>query len=300
MIAAVALALAALAGCGGAATKKAAPRPGLRLNQIQMVGTHNSYHVAPPNPGPGAAYSHRPLDEQLQRGVRQLELDVHWDGGQQRFRVFHSIFGDNASTCDAFTQCLMLVRDWSRAHPRHHTVFVFVEPKDQVGQPPIAPHLDALDGEIRSVFDAAHLVTPDDVPRRRWPTVDASRGKVLFVFLAEKDEMRRAYTANDTTLKGRPMFVLASEGPLAAITSVSDPTVDRDRITRLVKAGLIVRTRADVDLARVPRRVTDAIDSGAQIVSTDFPDEVKLAGGTPSRCDPLTAPAWCRPSMIER
>ena len=67
----------------------------VRLNQIQTLGTHNSYHVAPPPPllsmlGEAARdieYSHRPLTEQLSvLGIRKLELDVFADPDGGRFR----------------------------------------------------------------------------------------------------------------------------------------------------------------------------------------------------------------------
>ena len=60
----------------------------VRLNQIQVLGTHNSYHIAPVPAmlaaiGPQSAdieYTHRPLTEQLsQLGIRQFELDVFAD-----------------------------------------------------------------------------------------------------------------------------------------------------------------------------------------------------------------------------
>lgn len=69
-----------------------------RLDQCQVVGTHNSYHVAPgpvmdtlirSKPGSGAddlAYTHRPLKEQLGiLGIRQLELDLYADPEGGRF-----------------------------------------------------------------------------------------------------------------------------------------------------------------------------------------------------------------------
>lgn len=64
----------------------------LRLNQIQVVGTHNSYHLAPSPEimkiiriaGKGVAdsidYSHPPLEKQFgEYGVRQIELDIYAD-----------------------------------------------------------------------------------------------------------------------------------------------------------------------------------------------------------------------------
>jgi hypothetical protein len=63
----------------------------LKLNQIQVVGTHNSYKVAidsalmviirRKNPGEARAlnYAHHSLLKQLKNGARNLELDVYYD-----------------------------------------------------------------------------------------------------------------------------------------------------------------------------------------------------------------------------
>ncbi len=63
-----------------------------RLNQIQVIGSHNSYHVAPspaitdmlvarnPQRAQALDYSHPPLGEQFSKqGIRQVELDVYAD-----------------------------------------------------------------------------------------------------------------------------------------------------------------------------------------------------------------------------
>jgi hypothetical protein len=64
----------------------------LALNQIQLIGTHNSYHIAPhssvmqlirkvmPSQADSIKYSHRPLTEQLELiGMRKFELDIFHD-----------------------------------------------------------------------------------------------------------------------------------------------------------------------------------------------------------------------------
>jgi hypothetical protein len=63
----------------------------LKLNQIQVIGTHNSYHagIAPneaklwqaksPEAFKGLDYRHQTLAEQFDSGVRQIELDVFAD-----------------------------------------------------------------------------------------------------------------------------------------------------------------------------------------------------------------------------
>ncbi len=64
----------------------------VRLNQIQVIGTHNSYHIQPhpsvmtlieqtaKRQATAIAYTHRPLAEQFgELGIRQIELDVYAD-----------------------------------------------------------------------------------------------------------------------------------------------------------------------------------------------------------------------------
>src|SRR5450432_1772570 len=101
--------VALVGACSGSASK-AAPNPTtpttspapsktqtypldstLRLNQIQVLGSHNSYHGQPypqvlaalekVNTATAASldYSHRPIAQQFPLGVRQLELDVWSD-----------------------------------------------------------------------------------------------------------------------------------------------------------------------------------------------------------------------------
>ena len=94
------------------------------------------------------------------------------------------------------------------------------------------------------------------------------------------------------------MFVYASSGPLAAITSRPDPVGQAGDIAALVRTGLVVRTQADGDdLLIDERRRAAALASGAQIVSAR--DEgLLLPGGAPARCDPLL-PSPCRPGDLE-
>ena len=71
------------------------------------------------------------------------------------------------------------------------------------------------------------------------------------------------------------MFVNAKEGrPEAAFRIVNDPIADFDYIQRLVRAGYLVRTRADANTreARLGdyQRMKAAFDSGAQFISTDY------------------------------
>ncbi len=320
---AVVVVLAVLVGCGvggGRDGDGSGLDRTLRLNQIQVLGTHNSYHVAPPagpDLTPERNITQSPLTVQLDRqSVRQIELDVH-AGGSGGLAVFH-MAGDDATTCPTLVQCLREVRDWSEAHPGHLPLFVLLEPKHDPKKP-----VDglAVDAEVRSVFRPEQLLTPDDVQgdapslrqavqERGWPLLGSTRNKVVVVF-TDDVVTRSAYTSNETSLRGRTMFVYSDpSSPLAAFMSVPDARLEGPRIDALVRDGYIVRTRADdrgvEAAANDSSRASAALASGAQLVSTDYPvpapsGYVVAAPGTPARCNPATAPpdTPCTPRDLE-
>ncbi len=163
----------AIALTGIASPVVSGPPPPIRLNQIQVIGTHNSYHAGltpavgnllrqkNPKAFDELDYSHPALTRQLDSGVRQLELDIYADtqGGRfahpfgaamagkdappfdpdgvmrrPGFKVLHLQDIDYVSNCQPFVACLAEVRAWSQAHPGHDPLFILVETKTQ---PPI-------------------------------------------------------------------------------------------------------------------------------------------------------------------
>lgn len=259
-----------------------APGSDLRLNQMQVIGSHNSYHVEPDaatiqfyiDAGfPEAielAYTHAPLAEQFtSQGVRQIELDVFADPagdlwrptGTNGFKVFHIEAIDMDATCQVFVDCLAEVKAWSDANPAHMPIAVLVElkdsddfPVDPVPLPITADLLRDLDDEIRSVFPEDRLLTPDDVRGTHasvedailadgWPRIDDVRGQVMVLLDNKRDE----YVDGDPTLAGRVAFPPSTPGqPDAAFIKRNDPTgANLAEIQALVDAGYVVRTRAD-------------------------------------------------------
>ena len=335
----------------------------IRLNQIQVIGTHNSYHVAPAaevkkllaaakKSWPDEVdYTHRPLAEQFgDLGVRQVELDVFADpvGGlfakpsafgaiadakkdpgpnpnadkrldKPGFKVLHVQDIDYLSTVPTLDAGLTAIRDWSRANPKHVPICVMLELKDEaiplLPTKPVkfdAKQLDAVDAAVLAVFDRKHLFAPDDlrgdakdlptaIKERGWPKLDDVRGKVFFA-LDNEGGMRDEYLKGRENLKGRVLFVGATDEthPAAAWFKVNDPEKDFDRIRKLVAAGFLVRTRADE--ATKQARTNDtarrdkALASGAQFVSTDFPEPrkewseyaVRFPGGVTVRANPVS------------
>lgn len=298
------------------------------LNQIQVVGSHNSYHVSNFDQigglSPLAAtldYTHDPLPEQLEEGLRSLELDVFLqDDGE--YHVLHFPDFDARSTCDLFTECLTQIRDWSQANPEHAPIGVLVEvksPAQELG----AAGMDQLDADIRSVFADDQLITPDDVRGdaatlaeavpEGWPSLGESRGRTMFA-MDNGDEVRDLYTDGHPALEGRILFTSSEEGrPDAAFIKLNDPTDSLADIQRLVEAGYVVRTRADADLLDAQNGDVEdrenAFVSGAQWISTDYPATedpapnsgytVAFPDGSSARCNPVNAPAGCDDAAVD-
>jgi hypothetical protein len=165
---------ACVAALACATSALAKPDDEVRINQIQVIGSHNSYHVGL-TPGVGKLikaqnpkafddldYQHGTLTTQLDHGIRQVELDIYADakggryshpfgagfspGGQAAFdpdgvmkkpgfKVMHLQDLDYVSSCQPFIACLSELRAWSKAHPDHTPLFILVETKTQAPIP---------------------------------------------------------------------------------------------------------------------------------------------------------------------
>ncbi len=305
------------------------PATDLRMNQLQVIGTHNSYHVREKPVKSGRAsewnYSHPPLDVQLDRGVRSFELDLHWRGGE--FFVFHVPILDEGTTCRTLVDALATVRTWSAAHPNHVPIsFLFELKKEGPGLDKRIKHVNAagfdqLDEVLRAGFAAGQIITPDvvrgesqtlrdAVTTHGWPALDASRGKVLFI-LHDDGQQREVYSQDHPSQRGRVMFVRSDPSRDDAATLVLDNPNDPN-IPRLAKAGYFIRTRADSGLRTAspsqPARRYAALASGAHILSTDFPPGqpdpatdyvVEFENHAPARVSPVNGPEDTRGKTFE-
>jgi hypothetical protein len=368
-----------LAGVGaGQAVAANKGQGAVRMNQIQVIGTHNSYKrelnrteertydqiiATPGDYEQFLAYSHPSIRNQFARQeVRGLELDLFPDpaGGlyaeplvRKRLgtgpladpdwrapgiKVLHIVDLDYKTSCIRLVSCLEQVERWSDDNPGHVPLQILLELKQSdrravaqggvVAPPWELAQLDALDAEIRSVFSERDLITPDDVRRRGltleqsvrrhgWPSLERSRGKVLFLLDNEPGPIRQAYTAGRPNLEGRVLFTNSRPGlPDAAFVKRNEPRgANTAEIQALVRDGYLVRTRSDVPLATVtandPAMLQAALASGAQLISTDFPQigmtgrydsdyVARLPGDPPARCNPVNAPRACVNFRLER
>ncbi len=178
-----------------------------RFNHIQFIGSHNSYkqaidtqllqllHKDNPQLAQSLDYAHVPLAEQLDLGLRNLELDLFYDpeGGrfaepmglnnipnpkaydqqamqQPGFKVMHVQDIDFRSHCLLLSECLQRLTAWSDANPTHTPVVITINAKDAViEQPGFATPLpfdvlawDALDTTLRREL-GERLFEPDEL-----------------------------------------------------------------------------------------------------------------------------------------
>ncbi len=299
------------------------PEPDLRLNHIQVVGTHNSYHLQPKTGGPKDwRYSHQPLDIQAgELGVRQFELDVYWDEDAKHFRVLHVPVLDPETNCSTLTACLQALRSFSDSHPGHVPLWVWIEPKDSDEAVQKLDLVQQIAATVDAVWPASRRVSPDDVrqgeadlvagvARHGWPTLASVRGKAMFNLL-DSETPRDLYVAAHPTLADQVLFAEGEPGDRWAVTTKVDDPTETKRMAAALAAGQMVRTRADSTAepwaGDVSRREI-AFASGGHACSTDFPApvaepagySVQLPQGVAARCNPVTAPKDCRDALLDR
>ena len=297
-----------------AATQSPPAEP--RLNQIQIIGSHNSYHagLTPPigellrqrNPKgfEGLDYAHPPLSTQLDQGVRQLELDIYADakggrfahpfgatlGGPQAerfdpdgvmlkpgFKVIHLQDIDYVSNCQPFVACLTEVRRWSRAHPGHDPLFILVETKTQPPLPGIP------------------MVAPEPFTA---DVLDALDAEILSVFpraeLILPDEVRGAWpTLREAVVHGAWPTLAAARGKVIFLLDQTNVTATYTAAHPSLK-GRVLFTNADPtapDAAFVERNdgpgaeITDLVRQGFLVRTRADADTREGRSGATERRD---------------
>ena len=164
---------------------------GLKMNQLQTMGSHNSYHAGIPplemanirarNPkgADSLDYAHEALTDQLNDGARQLELDFVYDPKGGRYttplglkmapgtppydatpmarpgmKVLHVPDIDYRSVCPLLVDCFKEIRAWSVAHPDHVPILIIFNLKQDTVKVPGAVPLLPFDAAAMDAVDA--------------------------------------------------------------------------------------------------------------------------------------------------
>ena len=175
----------------------------LRLNQLQFVGTADSYKLAPSSEmlslismggkkdAEALNFGEPALAKQLDAGARALEFDIAYDpkGGlfkspagasmagelldpafvaamsQPGFKVIHVLDIDFRSNCLTLKDCLTEVVTWSRTHPDHLPILIALHTNDSKTPMPGATRPMPFDAEAFAQLDSeiSSVFTPEEL-----------------------------------------------------------------------------------------------------------------------------------------
>ena len=272
----------------------------LKINQLQVIGSHNSYRHAietdlynliqakdTSRSLKGLQYTHISITEQLNKGLRNLEIDVQADpkGGKfthpkgldlakseevydpkgemkkPGFKVFHMIDIDFRTSCYTLQNCLAELKKWSDANPDHVPVFITLEPKDDdsflgtKAEKFTTELFDALDKELRKGL-GNKLITPDMV-RGKYKTLEEAvlnnnwptlkEAKGKFLFILDNNGAKRDLYALNHPSLKGRAVFINAEPGKPEAATLFRNNSEDPEIADLVKKGYIIRTRADSD-----------------------------------------------------
>jgi len=251
----------------------------LRVNDIQVLGSHNSYHLRPipvvlaalgvlsQELAESIDYSHLPLTEQLDTyGIRQLELDVFadpegglWSSRQALpvinlpaesgiaeldlpgFKVLHTQDFDFETTCFSLVSCLTEAKAWSDANQNHLPVMVLIEFKDET----------VAEAAAGAGVDISVIQIPFTDPVPTTPAIlDALDAEIRSVFpddrLITPDDLRGEHATLDEAVKANGWPLLSeSRGKFMFALDNGGTIRDMYRAPSPVLAGRVMFTSSD-------------------------------------------------------
>jgi hypothetical protein len=242
----------------------------VHINEIQVLATHNAYHIRPLEPlwtallafSPAfqdVDYTHEPLDVQFDdQGIRQIELDVWADpnGGlfanrpvmsllnlptasgvpeldQPGFKVLHIADVDFQTRCYTFVECLQTVKAWQDAHPGALPITIQVEAEDAATPDPFNLGFVVPIPFSPSVFDALDAEILSVFPIDRIITPDSVRGDAPTL---EQGVLTYGWPTLGEA-RGKVMFLLDNEGGYRSDYLAGHPSLERRIIFTSADAG---------------------------------------------------------------
>jgi hypothetical protein len=269
----------------------------IRLNEIQMLATHNSYKKTGSDIGKffvglgdsfdearALKYGYKNLTDQFEAGVRSMEFDLRLRKTQ--YVLTHVPLVDNSSVAPDFAQALEEIALFSSNHPNHVPIIILMEIKDdwmildhalQVIESKDLENLNTLLTEKlgNQLFTPQMMMEADKTLKETiqstgWPTLNSLLGKVIFVL--HPGNFTDMYFELDETLETQPMFIGSYASGInqdyASFIVHNNPS--REEIEPLIQANFIVRTRIDANLIFNQSDFDQAVLSGAQILTSDF------------------------------
>jgi hypothetical protein len=272
----------------------------LRLNEVQVLATHNSFKAMPNMYINGfvelfggertrkGQYGLPKLYDQLDSGIRGLEIDVTMYDG--KITTVHDPITDWRTNTTDFRLALEEIRLWSDNNPNHYPLNIMVQVRDQWS--PFTTKYSALGEEGISDLDAlfeevfgGNIITPaivkgdadslrEAVTTTGWPLVTDCMGKVYFTLLFSDQENLDYYVALDPEFETQNGFIMTNPKEMeienyTAVILADDPF--GEGYSELVEEGYLLRTRIDEQWTHPEDRRAAAIALGSVILATDYP-----------------------------
>lgn len=264
-------------------------------NEVSFLASHNSYKkkgslIGKLFVGLGDSfseakslnYSYKPLTDQLKNGIFSFELDIRLR--KDNFEITHVPLVDNSSNAVNFKLALEEIKLFLDNEPNSFPILVLLEIKDdymfldpflrKIG----IEQLKMLENEIANVL-GNYLYSPKDmvglnnslmdkINNEGWPKVSELKRKVMFLIHAGK----YANLYNDEIdLTNQLLFTSSYNNNLNSnMPFVINNSLDVRVINDLVNQNYMVRTRVGNTLSYSDEDVKKALESKAQILTSDF------------------------------
>jgi len=204
-----------------------------KLHEIQIKGTHNSYHTRTQDRIPDWDYGFEnyPLSQQLADGIMLVELDIRLTQG---FPVVHAPKFDNLTTCSDLGSCFDAINTFRTVAAWTSScsiIFVWLEVKKDPDVAWDASQFNALEALVQNKFQPL-LYTPallkanySDVRTRvtsiGWPKLTDIQSRVFVIFDDVWDDSVRPYTTGAPSIF-EPCRITNYAGPQCAFVRADD------------------------------------------------------------------------------
>lgn len=293
------------------------------MNEIQVLGTHNSYHIQPRPELLSALlalasvfdeweYTHPPIGDQLEsERARQLEIDVYADpnGGlyahraaleyigedpispdplmmQPGFKVLHIQDADFETNCATLVGCLRNVKAWSDAHPHHLPIMILIEGEDTA-----LPMLFGVTFTVPVPLDSTQLDALDAEIRTVFPP-----GRLI-----TPDRVRRGQATLEQAVltlgwprlgavRGKVMFTLDNGGSIRDAYQAGHPSLSGRILFTDSSPGVPEAAFVEVnDPVANPATIPDLVAQGYVVRTRSDADTLEARSGSTTQRDAAIA-----------
>jgi len=289
----------------------------LRLDQLQVVGTAESYKLRPDSAvlrlirmgGKQAAqevdFALPPISAQLDADVRALTFDVAYDpkGGAYKnpagasmamdllpddyiktmskpgFKAIHVLDVDYRSSCLLLGECLSQVAAWSRAHPRHLPIVITLRTNDSKTPMPGATRPLACDEAALNALESEvkTAFSPDQLF-----TPDQLQGR----YRSQRDAAMAHAWPKLGAVRGKVIFVL--DDSMAKARAYQGNRASLDGRLMFVAADQDTPLAAFINISdpvKNEARIRDAVKAGFMVITRADDDAHEARANNPARRD---------------